>query len=223
MSALPFGSGSALPYGSAYPAPVYGGSALPPMYPTSYPSYDAGYQSYPTVSSPTYPPYVVPEAAPIPTPAVFTTSQREDASERRKRTKLEEQLEIVKELEKQLEATVHKLEMEHVKLNQQHSTEYNALFQQQKAALTDQTQKVINIFSEIPLDGTVTAPQPLFDPASPPNHGGSSAPNKGSASTPSGKTKHPLEGFQDLQKTIMELRRKYDKKVADAKAKKNRD
>ena len=199
MSALPF-SGSALPYGSAYPAPVYGGSALPPMYPTSYPSYDAGYQSYPTVSAPTFS-YTIPEATPIPTPAVFTTSQKENASERRKRTQLEEQLESVKELEKQLEESVHKLEMEHVKLNQKHSSEYNALFQKQTSALTEQNQKVINLFNEVP--EKVDPPAPLFVPTN-------------SNSQPTSKQDHPMKTFQELKAKVLLLRRKYDDKVRQA-------
>ena len=212
MSALPFGSGSALPYGSAYPAPIYGGSSLPSAYPTSYPSYGAGFQSYPTFSVPAYPSYAGPGATPIPAPAPLRTSQIEDIAETRKRTELEAQLELVKDLEKQLEAEIYEIELEHVKLNQKHSSDYNSLFQKQTSVLTAQTQKVINAFRDVPDRYHIEEPKPQFPPL------GSSMPGEYSTAP---KT-HPMQKLQEIQNSIVRLRQKYDEEIEKAiKAQKN--
>ena len=219
MSALPFSGsavpyGSAAPYGTAYPAPIYGGSAYPSAYQTGYPSYDAGIQSFPTFNAPAYPSYSVPEATPIPAPKV-STSNHDDIVERRKRTDLEKQLEIVKELELQLESAVHELELEHVKLNQNHSGEYNSLFQQQTAVFTAQSQKVINAINDVPVKYLGNDPSRFetkleFPPA------GSSLANSQSTQSTQAKV-HPMQKMQELQSKIIALRKHLDAQVLEHK------
>lgn len=206
MSALPFAPGSALPYGSAYPAPIYGGSALPSAYTTSYPSYNAGFQSNPTFSVPAYPSYGVPVTTSTPATAVAPTSQKEEIKEKRKLTALEIQLELVRTLEKQLESDIQEVEMRQEVMDLQHSNETIALFQQQSAVLTAQNQKAFNVFRDIP---DLEAPlESQFPPL------GSSIP--GGQSIPAPKI-HPMQKLQELQSTIVKLRQQYDQKLQKAK------
>ena len=104
-----------------------------------------------------------------------------------------------------MEAAVHELELEHVKMNQKHSSEYNTLFQQQTTVLTVQSQKVINAFNEIPEEyykGRVEPPQIEFPPA------GSSMTN--SQCAPNAASKHPMEKMRNLQADIISLRKLLD-------------
>ena len=150
MSAHPFGQ-----YGSAFPvAPQQTfGSAFPmapcpyPTYGFAYPSYDHGFPQLPTYAAAQT--YVAPAPEPLTITAAPVAAAKE-AEKKRKQTVLEEQLQTVKELEKQLEQAVHDLELEHVKLNQRHSAEFNSLFQQQTQVLITENQKVMNAINDIP-------------------------------------------------------------------------
>ena len=227
---------SALPYGSAAPmaAPVYGGSAVPfqnygSAYPTTgYPSsYDQSFQPYqsysaPVFSAPVYPSYSLPDHTPIPVPNP-TPAPKEDVVEKRKKTSLEQQLEKVKELEKELEAAVHDLEFQHVKLNQKHSAEYNALFQQQTQVMTAQSQKVINAYNDVPSKYTATAIPPLAPPDSQYPPIGSSIPvnqqTSATAQTSAGG-QHPMSKLQNVQNKIIALRKHLDAELEKERARK---
>ena len=212
MSALPYGS--SIPYGSALPQQAYG-SAAPFAYPTygsaygsAYPSYDQGFQQFPTYSAAqALPTYVA--SVPGPAPA-------KEADQKRKQTALEEQLAAVKELEKQLEQAVHELELEHVKLNQKHSTEFTSLFQQQTHVLVIENQKVVNAVNGIPesimtkLNNSSLKDLPLPDSKYPPI-GTSQPPGQ----NPSSNDQHPMYRMQETQKYITQLRKGLEKQIND--------
>jgi hypothetical protein len=200
MSALPYGS--AHPYGSAIPQQAYG-SAFPtapipyPTYGSAYPSYNQGFQQFPTyAAAPTYYPEPSTAAAPV--------APTKEADQKRKPTTLDKQLAAVKELEKQLEKTVQDLELEHVKLNQRHSAEFNALFQQQTQVLVTENQKVMKIYDDIPQS---ILPEESALPKKPDMRYPPTGPSSQLISA-----EHPMIKLKETQNFITSLRKDLDKK-----------
>ena len=206
---------SALPYGSAFPQQQQFGSAFPmappayPSYGSAFPSYDQTFQQFPNyAATPAYPTYVAPEPTIVAAPVAAPAKAEE---KKRKQTALEEQLHTVKELEKQLEQAVHDLELEHVKLNQKHSAEFNNLFQEQTQVLITENQKVLNAVNDIPdpIMKKLTDLPPLPDSAFPPA-GSSMQPSQ---QPTTGTSNHPMIKLQATQKYIVQLRKGLDKQI----------